>query len=232
MSAQTNRTELRSGKIEEASSLDSEWMSYRTAYMQMIRFEKYSKPKHLIQSHFQIVPKDSHTSIEGVRLTLLDSSSSLNLPLDATGRAVFPFLKSAYDNNARLVLDRKQNLYSLQARVSITPRSDGIYEAADLQAACEQVLQYLRYIGKPSIQDKKCIGIRFSYPRNVVEPIVKFRIHDLQTPLAAGEGSAFQDTAAITYKTVDYLFSDWPDKGQIVTQSMSAAIAPIFQPQQ
>ena len=211
---------------DEAALQEGDWVSYRDAYKQMIRFEKYGKPKQLIQSHYQVVPKDRNTSLDGVRLTLAGASSPLNLPLDAAGRAVFPFLKSAYDDNARLVLNRKGNQFVMQQRISIVPRADGSYEIADLRAACEQVLDYLRHIGKPAMQEKQCAGIRFSFARQGPDPVV--RLKSAQQPLAVEEGSAFPDDAGPVFKTVSYRFADAAEKGPLVTQGTPVAIAAEF----
>jgi hypothetical protein len=212
----------------EAALQDGEWVSYRDAYKQMIRFEKYGKPKQLIQSHFQVAPKEKSSSLDGVRLTLAGSSTQLNLPLDAAGRAVFPFLKSAYDDNARLVLNRKPNQYVMRQRVSIVPRADGTYEVADLRAACEQVLDYLRHVGKPSLQEKKCAGVRFSFARQGADPVVRMRGAEHAQPLAVEEGSAFPDDTGPVFRTVSYRFPDAAEKGQLVTQGTPVAIAAEF----
>lgn len=215
--------------IDDAVMQDGDWVSYRDAYRLMIRFEKYGKPKHLIQQHYQVVPKDRNVSLDGVRLTLISSSTQLNLPLDAAGRAVFPFLKAAYDSNARLMLNRKGNQYALQPRVSIAPRADGVYDIADLHAACEQVLDYLRYVGTPAMQGKQCVGVRFSYARSASDPVVRFRAADQSMKqLAVEEGSAFPGTDAPVFKTVTYRFADFPGKGQLVTQGMPGTISALF----
>lgn len=202
-----------------------EWMNYRDAYRQMIRFEKFGSPKHLIQNHLQVSPKDRNVSLDGVRLTLSGPATQLTLPLDAAGRAVFPFLKSAYDDNARLVLNRKAGQFLLQPRVSIAPRADGAYEIADLRAACEQALDYLRYAGKP-VQDRKCAGIRFSFARNGTEPAVKLRGASAALPVE--DGSAFPDEAAAAFRIVTYRFTDGTSKGTLVTQGAPVAIVPEF----
>ena len=203
---------------------DGEWISYRDAYRQMIRFEKYGKPKHLVQHHLQVVPKDKGVSLEGARLTLTGPSLQLNLPLDAAGRAVFPFLKSAYDDNARIVLNRKAGQYLLQPRISLAPRADGTYELGDLRAACEQALDYLRHAGRPGMQDKACSGVRFSYPRDA-SPVVRLR--GAAQTLAVEEAAAFADAAAPLFKTVSYRFGE-ADKGTLVTEAAPLAIAPEF----
>lgn len=203
---------------------DGEWMSYRDAYRQMIRFEKYGKPKHLIQQHLQVSPKDKTASLEGVRLTLAGPATQLQLPLDAAGRAVFPFLKSAYDDNARLVLNRKAGQFLLQPRLSITPRTDGTYDVTDLRAACEQALDVLRQAGKP-MRDSQCTGVRFSFVKNAAEPVVRLRGTGVALPVE--DGSAFPDEAGGVFRIVTYRFADG-DKGTVMTQGTPAAIAPEF----
>jgi hypothetical protein len=210
---------------------DADWMSYRDAYRVMIRFEKYGKPKQLIQSHFRVVPKEESASLDGVRLTLASPSGSLNLLLDGAGRAAFPFLKSAFDDNARLQLNRSGNRYAMHQAVSIVPRADGIYEAADLQAACEQALAFLRDIGRPGMQDRKCAGVRFAYPRQSEDPAVSLRGADHGNPvLAVEEAPAFAGDAGPVFRTVTYRFMPRADKGstQVHTRQRPIAITPVF----
>jgi hypothetical protein len=227
------QTEAANGRrmvpMEEVAPSDVDWMSYRDAYRQMIRFEKYGKPKNLIQSHFQVVPRERGIALYGVQLTLAGTATQLNLPLDAVGRAVFPFVKSAYDDNARLALNRAAGLFRMQERISITPRADGVYEAAELRAACEQALDYLRYIGKPNMQDRRCVGVRFSFPRNAPEPPGRVRSADrAPAALTIEDAAPFPDEPAPLFKTTTLLFANWPEKSQVVIQNAPVAIAPLF----
>lgn len=207
---------------------DGAWVSYRDAYKQMIRFEKYGKPKHLIQQHYQVVRVDGNASFEGLRLALSGPKTHLDLPLDAAGRAVFPYLKSAYDDNARLVLNRKASQYALQPSLSIAPRTDGIYSTADLRAACEQALHYLQYIGKPGMDGKSCAGVRFSYAAQA-EPVVRIRHTEHgQRQLPVEKGGAFSDDSGMALKSVTYRFAELAEEAQVVTQQVPAAITAVF----
>lgn len=207
-----------------------EWISYRDAYKSMLWFEKYGKPKHFLQNHFQLVAKDGTASFEGLQLSLNGQTTHLNLPVDATGRSVLPLLKAAYDENAELVLNGKASQYRYQARVSIVLRADGVYEAADLRAACEQLLAYQNYLGVVAARGKKCTGVRLAYSKKSPEPLVEFRQTDRSIqPLAVGEGSAFSDESNKNFKTVNFVFSAWPEKGQLLTHSAPLAIAALLE---
>lgn len=212
----------------EADMQDGAWVSYRDAYKQMIRFEKYGKPKHLIQQHYQAVRVDGNASLDGLRLTLSGPKTHLDLPLDAVGRAVFPYLKTAYDDNARLVLNRKASQYALQPSLSIAPRTDGIYSTADLRAACEQSLHYLQYIGKPGMDGKSCAGVRFSYTPHA-DPVIRIRsAENGQRQLPVEKGVAFSGDAGMALKSVTYRFGEPPEEAQVVTQQAPAAITAVF----
>ena len=215
--------------VAAAQAPDGEWVSYRDAYRAMVVFEKYGKPKHLIQSHFQVMPREKGISTDGVRLTLSGKSTQLNLPLDPTGRVVFPLLKAAYDENAALVLNRKVSQYVLRPRVSVVVRPDGVYEAAELRAACEQALNYHRYIDA-SARGKNCAGVRFGFPRKGIAPVVRVRSGEpAAAALAVLEGAIFAEEPDDGFKTVFYRFADTPARGQVVTQEAPLAIAPVFE---
>ncbi|HZX28517.1 MAG TPA: hypothetical protein VFF16_15705 [Telluria sp.] len=211
-----------------AQSRDSDWVSYRDAYKAMVVFEKYGKPKQFLQHTYQVTPKDKAAPLEGLRLALNGKSMQLNLPLDATGRAVFPLLKAAYDENAALVLNRDIHQYAFKPRVSIVTRPDGVYEAAELRTACEQALAFLRYENAANA-GKRCSGVRFVYTKSHAEPVVKLRVSDRETVLPAADGPAFPDDSAGSFRVVNYRFSDWPASGSVVTQDAPVALAPVIE---
>ena len=207
-----------------------QWISYRDAYRAMIWFDKYGKPKNFLQMHYQLVPKDGGTTLEGVRLTLYGKTSQLNLPLDATGRAMFPLLKAAYDENAELVVNRKPGQFRFAPRVSIVHRPDGSYEAADLRAACEQALAFQRYVDVGALRARQCVGVRFSFSKTGAEPNVRFRKSERESlALPAGEGAPFPDQLGESVRIATYRFADWPEKGQLTSPNPPLAIAPLFE---
>ena len=210
-----------------AQAQEGEWIGYRDAYRAMVVFEKYGKPKNLLQHHLQVMPREKGASAEGLQLTLSGKTIQLNLPLDATGRAVFPLLKAAYDENAALRLNRKAGLYAFRPRVSLALRADGVYEAPELRAGCEQALQYERDVDA-SLRARKCVGVRFVFGRKG-EPGVRLRRGEAeQQNLPAVEGAAFPGEPDEGFKTVGYRFAEGQDKGQVVTPNPPLAIAPLY----
>lgn len=214
--------------VAAAQVPDGEWVSYRDAYRAMVVFEKYGKPKHLIQNHFQVMPREKGVPADGLRLTLVGKSTQLNLPLDPTGRAVFPLLKAAYDENATLVLNRKISQFVLRPRVSLVVRPDGVYEAAELRAACEQALAYVRYTDATA-RNQSCAGVRFGFAKKGMAPVVRVRNGEPAAPLQVLEGAIFADDPDDAFKTVFYRFADTPARGQVVTQDAPLAIAPVLE---
>lgn len=209
---------------------DSDWLSYRDVYKRMIWFDKYGKPKQFITSQLRVIPLEKNGSLEGVRLTLTSKTLQLNLALDPTGRASFPFFKSAYDDNAEIEINRKLKQYAVRPAISIVTRLDGAYDVADLRAACDQARNYLRYTGSDEAHDRKCVGIRFAYAKGTNDTIVRFRSSERDAnPLPASEGTAFQNDVAGVFRVFVYRFSDWPEKGVISTQFAPLAISPMME---
>ena len=206
---------------------EGHWVSYRDAYRAMVVFEKYGKAKHLIQNHFQVMPKDKAVAPEGLHLSLVGKNTSLNLPLDATGRTVFPLLKAAYDDNAALVLNHKVSQYLFRPRVSILVRPDGVYEAGDLRAACEQALAYQRSIDR-SLRASGCVGVRFVFPRGATDPGVRVRKGEGDA-LSTADGPAFQGDPYEGFTVVSYRFGAAAAKSHVVTQNAPLAINPVYE---
>jgi hypothetical protein len=205
---------------------DGEWISYRDAYRAMVRFDKYGGAKQFLQNHLQVMAKEKGVGNEGLRLTLSSSAGQLNLPLDATGRAVFPLQKAAYDENAVLLLNRPAGQYVFRARVTVAVRADGVYEASDLRTACAQALGVLQY-ADASARSRHCIGLRFVFARAGAAPSVKVKEGESRQ-LPVVEGAPFADDPNDGYRVVNYSFADTPAHGQVVTADVPLAIAPLF----
>lgn len=212
-------------RAQEAA--ESDWIDYRGAYRQMIWFEKYGKPKQFLQNHFRIRPRDKSVAMEGLRLTLDGKSSHLALQLDALGRAVFPFSKAAYDDNAELNLNRRAGQYRAGAWVSIVSRPDGVYALADLRTACEQLLAYLRYSGEAG--GKSCAGVQFAYPPNAAVQLQLKGANGATTQLPVRDGAAFPGDVMDNFRIVVCRFALMADGGQIVTSGTPLAIAALLE---
>lgn len=206
---------------------DTDWIAYRDAYRQMIWFEKYGKPKQFLQNHFRLRPRDKSVAMEGLRLTLNSKTTQVTLTLDALGRAVLPFSKAAYDDNAELVVNRKPGQFKAGPWVSIVTRPDGVYAAADLRTACEQLLAYLRYGGEAG--GKSCVGVQFAYPKNDAAQVQFRAAGGVVTALAAKEGPAFAGDVVQSFRVFAYRFMSLPEAGQIVTSSTPLAIAALLE---
>jgi hypothetical protein len=206
---------------------DADWIEYRTAYRQMIWFEKYGKPKQFLQNHFRIRPRDKSVSMDGLRLTLSSKTAHTVLTLDALGRAVFPFSKAAYDDNAELSVNRKAGQLKSGAWVSIVTRPDGVYAVADLRTACEQLLAYLRYSGEA--RDKRCAGVLLSYAREAAVQVRYQGAGGAATPLQGSEGPAFPGDVAAGFHVFAYRFAAQPEGGQVITSGTPLAIAALLE---
>jgi hypothetical protein len=216
---------LQATGLSAAAALEGEWVSYRDAYRKMVVFEKYGGAKNLIQSQVQVLPKEAGG--EPLELALTGATTRLKLPLDATGRAVFPLLKAAYDENAVLAINRKDAQFALRQRISVIVRPDGVYDTMELRSACEQALGFARYVDA-SARGKQCIGVRFVFDKKAAVAPVRLRKADGATSvLAAAEGAAFGGENE-SFATVTYRFNG-AERAQVLTAAAPLAIAPVIE---
>lgn len=204
-----------------------EWVSYRDAYRAMVVFEKYGGAKNLIQNHLQVLPREADPAGQPLELTLSGKATQFKLPLDPTGRAVFPLLKAAYDDNAVLALNRKGVSFTVRPQVSIALRADGVYDAAELRTACEQALGYIRYVDA-SARARQCTGVRFVFEKKAGTPSTRLRKADGSAmAMPVTEGGAFGGEPDAGFPTVTYRFAG-AERAQVLTATAPLAIAPLF----
>jgi hypothetical protein len=212
----------------EAQARAGEWVSYRDAYRTMVVFEKYGGPKNLLQNQLEVQPKEHGASLDGLQLVLAGKANQLNLPLDPLGRAVFPLQKAAYDENAELVLNHKGLAFALRPQVTIVPRADGVYDAAELHAACIQALGFARYLDA-SQRGRQCVGVRFVFPKKA-EVGARLRHPDgSEQPLAVGSGAAFAGDVDDGFPVLNVRFGAGGEHGQVMASSAPLAIVPVFE---
>jgi hypothetical protein len=210
--------------IGDADAARSSWYGYRDLYQAMIRFEKYGKPKQFIQSRLQIIVLDKSANLDGIQLILNSKTLHVNLPVDNAGMVVFPLLKAAYDENAEMQVNRPNDTIRLEPVTTIIPRADGLYDATDLHAACEQATQFARYINSAFAREKQCVGVKFVFSRDVSDIVIKLRSADQhESRLAVTEGNPFGNNAA-RFKIASFRFTDGADKAQIQTNTAPLAI--------
>lgn len=227
-------TMLVEAQVNNAHSKNALWMSYRDAYKTMLWFEKYGKPKNLIQNHLQFVAAENMQTIENQEVTLIGKSIKISLPMDEIGRVALPLLKSAYDENAELIIhlatEQKSKQIKISNSISIVPRLDNTYDNAELYLACEQALQFQQFLGAESFKYKRCAGVRFVFSSadNVVSVKTKSGNNEEKTlPIALSFNNL---TGNITkLKTVSFSFQQTTEKVRIVTRSTPIAITPIFE---
>jgi hypothetical protein len=208
-----------------AQSRDGEWVSYRDAYRAMVRFEKFGGAKNLLVSQLQVLPAERGALGDGAQLALAGKATQLNLALDALGRTVLPLQKSAYDENAALVLNRKGVPFTVLPRVTIAPRADGQYDSADLRAACAQALGFARYVDA-SQAARQCAGVRFVFARKEEAGARLRRADGQEQALPVTQGAAFGG-ADDGFPVATWRFGT--ERAQVTTFNAPLAIVPVFE---
>ena len=217
--------------VEVQGALDAEWSSYRRAYGASAFFERFTRTRPLIQAQMQVRPVGPDAPLSGLSLNLVGAKTRLEIPVDAMGLADVPQLKQAYDEDAVLRLNRPKGLYYFAGRYTIRPRADGVYDAAQLREACEQLIDAQRASGyRGRLFFKKCVGIKFVYPRGDAAAAVDFKGADGQArALAPVDAHPFEDDSMGLYSVVVYRFADLPRAGRLVPRTAPMAIGTLYE---
>ena len=217
-------------RVKITAERDSEWGSYRHAYKAAAFFEAFTRSRPLIQAHMQVRPIEKGASLEGLSLHLVGEKTDVMIAVDSIGRATIPLLKQAYVDDAVLRLNRQKGIYYFSGRYSIKERADGVYEASDLRAACEQLLGAQRESGyRMRLIGKKCLGVKFVYASTESTAVVQVQGAGPEAkaiPLV--DAHPFEGNSMDLYKVAIYRFSDWPQAGKVLTPSRPIAIGTLY----
>ncbi len=210
---------------------NAEWAGYRHGYKAAARYARLIRARPLIQAHMQILPLDPAASLDGIKILLVGEKTSVDIPVDGIGRASLPLLKQAYDEDAVLRLNRQKGHYRFSGRLSIRERDDGVYSAAELRAACEQLLGAQREDGNVfRLLGKKCAGVRFVYPLSDGDAAVAFRDGSgASSVIRAASDQPFSGRPMGQYMVATYRFADWPELGHIIAARRPLAIGTLYQ---
>ena len=215
-------------KVVVSAERDAEWGSYRHAYKAAAFFAVYTRSRPLIQAHMQIRPLDPATPLDGLSLRLIGEKTDLTIPVDAIGRAELPMLKQAYQDDAVLRLNRQKGSYYFAGRYSIRERADGVYDMAELRAACEQLIGAQRESGyRLRLSGKQCVGVKFVYPAGAA-PEVRAQTDGPAGALPVVAAHPFEGNSMGLYTVALYRFADWPQQGKILTLTPPLAIGTLY----
>lgn len=205
--------------------------SYRYAYAAAAYFAKFTATRPLIQAHMQVRPLAPDNKLDGISLQLLGEKTDVTIAVDAIGRSTIPLIKQAYDEDAVLWLNRPRGSYYFSGRYSIKERADGVYAAADLRAACEQMIDAQRSSGyRFRLFGKKCAGVKIAYALNDDAAAAEFKNGAGVTAALPGSvAHPFEDSSMGLYKVVTYRFADWPADGVITTAAQPLAIGTLYE---
>ncbi len=217
--------------VEVTKALDAEWASYRYAYEAAAFTGKILRKRPLVQTRMQLRPLDPATPVTGLKVRLVGAHTDMTFDVDDIGLVDVPQLKQAYDEDAVLRLNRLKGLYRFSGRYSIRQREDGIYTAADLREACEQLIGAQRDSGyRLRLWGKKCVGVKFVYPATAAGDAVDVHAADDRvTPIAPVDGKPFEDDSMGTYRISVFRFADWPADGRVVTRARPLAIGTLYE---
>lgn len=218
-------------KVFVSAARDAEWHSYRRAYNAARFFEPYTRTRPLIQAHMQVRPLRPDVPMEGLRVQLVGETTNIEIAVDDIGRAVLPMLKTAYDEDAVLRLNRQKGHYAFSGRYSIREKADGTYPAADLRAACAQLLDAQRVSGyRFRLLGKRCAGVKFVYRLSDSAPRVVHRdAGGAERLLPVSEGQPFENNTMGLYKVATYRFADWPADGTVLAETQPIAIGTLYE---
>lgn len=219
-------------QVEIGALRNAEWGSYRHAYKANAFFATFTRSRPLVQAHMQLrpLPASRDVSMTGLKLQLVGEKTRQDIAVDAIGRASLPISKQAYDEDAVLRLNRPQGQFYFSGRYSIREREDGIYDAADMRVACEQLLSAQRDSGyRIRLIGKRCAGVKFVYALQDSKITIRFMSAGEQTrDLPLSETTPFEDDSMGKYKVAIYRFSDWPALGKIIASDKPLAIGTLY----
>jgi hypothetical protein len=142
--------------------------------------------------------------MDGVRLTLNSKAAQVSLALDALGRAVFPFSKAAYDDNAELVVNRKASQFKAGPWVSIVTRPDGVTRR---RTCVPRANSSWRICATRASTPAKAAGVQFTYGRSDTAQVQFHATGAAPVTLAAKDGPAFADDVVQNLRVVVYRFA-------------------------
>ncbi|QYF95632.1 hypothetical protein KY495_11045 [Massilia sp. PAMC28688] len=218
-------------QVTVTAQRDAEWASYRHAYRAAAGFDVHLRTRPLIQAHMQVRPLRPGTSLDGLQIQLASASMTLNLPVDGIGRAQLPMLKTAYDEDAVLRLNRQKGHYRFSGRYSIRERDDGVYGTALLRDACEQMISAQRASGaRLRLMGKKCAGVRFIFAPSDAGAAITSRSGDGKAAtIATVDAEPFESGSLGMYKVAIYRFDAWPAGGEVITSKRPLAIGTVYE---
>jgi hypothetical protein len=216
--------------VEVNAQRDPEWIGYRQAYKAAAFFAPFVRTRPLIQAHLQLRPLRPELPLDGLRLSVAGAHTRFEVAVDAIGRAELPMEKQAYQDDAVMTLNRQKGHYYFSGRYSIRERADGLYDAALLREACEQLLAAQRASGyRMRLLGKQCAGVKIVYPAGSAPEVMLEAGAAPARALPAQAAHPFEDGSMGMYQVVTLRFADLPPGSRVNALTRPLAIGTLYE---
>lgn len=129
-------TTLTRAPVEISGPRDVEWRRYRQLAESFKAYDRYRQLAPTAPLVLQLEPVADESLILGVRLTIVSDELHIPVAVDPFGRFILPFSQAALDEDASVLINRKQG----DIRWTVAIRSEGVPRNAvrlgDLRLAC------------------------------------------------------------------------------------------------
>lgn len=135
--AQENSTEDKVSQVEISSNKNPELRSYA----QMLKGLKAYKEKHGLapdsELYFILIPKSKSASMQGLTMRLASDDSSINIPIDSTGKFQLPLLELKTEDEYDLILNKPKGQFRIKPYVKSANLPEDTKRLGDLRLECE-----------------------------------------------------------------------------------------------
>lgn len=135
--AEENSTEDKASRVEISNYKDPELRSYS----QMLKGMKAYNEKHQLapdsELYFILIPKSKNVSVQDLTMRLASDDTSIDIPIDSTGKFKLPFIELKKENEYDLILNKPKGQFLIRPDVKSNNFPDDAKRLGDLRLDCE-----------------------------------------------------------------------------------------------
>ncbi|WP_460534583.1 hypothetical protein [Chitinimonas naiadis] len=115
---------------------DTEWRRYRQMAEAFTAYDSYRKHAPTAPLVLELEPVAEEAILQGVRLTIVSDNLHIPVPVDSWGRFILPFSKEALDEDASVLINRKQGEIKWGVAIRSADVPYNAVRLGDLRLAC------------------------------------------------------------------------------------------------
>jgi hypothetical protein len=135
--AQENNSDDKISRVEITNIKGPELRSYSQMQKGIMAYKEKNQLAPESELYFILIPKSKNVSVEGLTMRLTSDETSINIPIDASGKFQLPLIELKTEDEYDLILNKPKGQFVIKPWVKSANLADDTKRLGDIRLECQ-----------------------------------------------------------------------------------------------